>query len=126
MSVTGRLLVEQIITADGDSGACSLYSVTKFCAGHRKRHNLQRCTFQTGVLFSIRNAISWPIWANLDYFIAKLRTFWRTFYRLKRFGGVSKLTNIGYGTGDGFLLCTKNDLRMVISTKQCQCEENNV
>ena len=122
MSVTGRLLVEQIITADGDSRGCSHYSVTEFCAGHRKRHNLRQCTFQTGVLFSIRNAISWPLWANLDCFIANLRTF----YRLKRCGVVSKLTNIGYGTGDGFLLCTKNDLRMVISTKQCQCEENNV
>ena len=105
MSVTGRLLVEQIITADGNSGACRPYSVTEFCAGHRKRHNLQRCTFQTGVLFSIRNAISWPIWANLDYFITKLRTFWRTFYRLKSCCVVSKLTNIGYGTRDGFLTC---------------------
>ena len=124
MSVTGRLLVEQIITAD--NGGCSPHSVTEFCTGHRKRHNLRRCTFQTGVLFSIRNAISWPLWANLDYFIAKLRTFWRTFYRLKKCGVVSKLTNIGYGTEVGFLLCTKNDLRMVISTKQCQCEENNV
>ena len=126
MSVTGRLLVEQIITGDGHSGGCSPYSVTEFCATSRPSRPPVVFSFQTGVLFSIRNSISWPLWANLDYFIAKLCTFWRTFYRLKRCGVVSKLTNIGYGTGDGFLLCTKNDLRMVISTKQCQCEENNV
>ena len=30
-------------------------------------------------------------------FVANLRTFWRTFYRLKKCGGVPKMTNMRYG-----------------------------
>ena len=66
MSVTGRLLVEQIITGDGDSGACSSYSVTEFCATSRLSRPAVVFSFQTGVLSSIKKAISWPIWVNLS------------------------------------------------------------
>ena len=64
MSVTGRLLVEQIITGDGDSGACSPYSVTS-----RPSQPAVVFSFQTGVLSSIKKAKSWPIgliWAILS------------------------------------------------------------
>ena len=29
-------------------------------------------------------------------FIANLRTFWRTFYRFKKYGGVPNMTNMAY------------------------------
>ena len=75
MSVTGRLLVWQIITGDGDSGACSPHSVTEFCATSRPSQPAEVFSFQTGVLSSIKKAKSWPIWVNLGYFVAKLVTF---------------------------------------------------
>ena len=38
----------------------------------------------------------WCPFFNLGYFDANLRTFWRTFYRNKKCGGVLTLTNIRY------------------------------
>ena len=39
--------------------------------------------FQAGVLFSIENVKLWPFRPDLTYFVANIRPFWGTFYRLK-------------------------------------------
>ena len=55
--------------------------------------------FWFGVLFSIENAKFWPNLANLDYFVANLRTLGCISYRLKKNDSVTKSTNIRYILG---------------------------
>ena len=52
--------------------------------------------FQASLLHSTEHTKFWPILVNFGYFVANLRTLWRTFYRPKLCGGVPKLTNIGF------------------------------
>ena len=47
-----------------------------------------------GVLFSSLCPFlqNWPILTYLGFFVVNLRTFWCTFYRPEKFGGVPKMT----------------------------------
>ena len=45
-------------------------------------HHRRWCFFQVGVLFSIGIPKCWPLLAHFGFFVANLRSLWRTFYRL--------------------------------------------